>query len=60
MRGLEDLDGGYVVLDFQRHYGIDLTDEVLEARTWRWFLARAYELLNIPDSLTRKAALRGV
>lgn len=59
MDGLTDLDGGPVALDFHKQWAVDLTDDLLESRSWQWLLARAYALLDL-DSYTRKVAHRVV
>jgi hypothetical protein len=57
-RGLANPDTGFVALDLHRFYGVNITDRLLERRTWHWVRARADSLLNIPESITRKEALR--
>lgn len=60
MAGTADLDGGFVVLDLHRFYGINMTPKLMRSATWQFVLGRAYSLLNIDDSLTAKEARRGV
>lgn len=56
MEGLADLEGGPVAIDLHRVFGIDLTDEVLETRTWQWLVQRCYSLID-HDTYMRRAAL---
>lgn len=49
-----------MALDLYHIHRIDLEEE-LDRRSWQWILARAYLLINTPESLTRKEALnRGI
>lgn len=62
LAGLEDIEDGYIALDFLRAYpGLpELTEQDLDRRTWQWFLARAYPLLDIDGTTTRREATRGL
>lgn len=49
------------MIDLHRVFGLDLTDDLLDSRTWAWLRARCYALLDTPDTLTLKEAMaRGV
>lgn len=42
--------------DFPSHYGIDLSRDLLKARSWRWLRAKILGLLSADTRLYRKFA----
>lgn len=55
---LEDPDTGTAAIDLHRFWHIDDLDAEMERRTWPWIRGRVEALLDIHDSLTRKAITR--
>lgn len=49
-----------MALDLLRFYRLDLTPREMRRMTWQRLRALALSLLDLPDSLTRKEATRGV
>lgn len=57
---LEDTDAGPAAIDMQLYYRVDDLEQAIATHTWAWIRDRCYRLLDLPDTLIRKEATRGI